>query len=157
VEGFAVMRAYEEALSPWRPAAPGTWTATATSRPGEARAAVDGRRETAWRSGAPQRSGMALELEARVPVRLGGLRLVPAMSGEGPRGLTVELSSDGRTWEPVATRGRGEVAWTGWHVVRLGREGYVVRFAPRDVRGVRVVLTADAPAEWSVAEVEWYE
>jgi hypothetical protein len=100
---------------------------------------------------------MALELAARVPVRLGGLRLVPARSGEGPRGLAVELSSDGQTWEPVATRGRGEVAWTGWHVVRLSREGYVMSFAPRDVRGVRVVLTADAPAEWSVAEVEWHE
>jgi hypothetical protein len=109
-----------------------------------------------WRSGAPQTAGMWLTIALPQPVAVAELQFDSAQSfGRGgsapvvgyPRGYSVQVSQDGKTWsKPVAT-GKGQ----GRHTT--------IAFAPVRAKFVRVTQTdtvAGAP-EWSVGNLRVYQ
>jgi mono/diheme cytochrome c family protein len=138
------------------------WTLTA-SHGSEAAAGAATLR--GWSTGVPQASGMWLTVALAQPAQLTELQFessVAARGGRGrgaadstpsapiigyPRGYSVELSMDGKTWgKPVAT-GKGDGART------------TIAFAPTRAKFVRITQTEsvpDAPA-WSVRNLRIYE
>jgi mono/diheme cytochrome c family protein len=109
-----------------------------------------------WRTGAPQAAGMWLTIALPQPVAVTELQFDSAQSfGRGssapivgyPRGYSVQVSQDGKTWsKPVAT-GKGQ----GRHTT--------IAFAPARAKFVRITQTdtvAGAP-EWSVSNLRVYQ
>jgi glucosylceramidase len=124
-----------------RPIAPTGWTATAVS--GDAALAVDDDASTRWSTGAAQAPGQFLrvDLGKAQPVR----RIVfdtGASTGDYPRGYTITASPDGVHWTTAATTGAGQFA-------QADLRG-------RQIRYVRITLTAPADSWWSVADVRAY-
>ncbi|MBI3455490.1 MAG: discoidin domain-containing protein [Candidatus Rokubacteria bacterium] len=155
--GFAVIRARGEPRPLGQRVGLTGWRVTATHRPAEADRTIDGRPETHWRSGTPQRPGMAVEFDPGHLLRLTGLRLVAARPDETPRALAIRLSPDGTRWARVEPEWRGALGWTGWSLTRLSQGVYAVAFRPQAARRVRLELTGAATgSEWSIAEAEWY-
>jgi hypothetical protein len=119
-----------------------------------------------WSSGVPQAAGMWLAIELPQPAMVTELQFESAMGGGGrggrgaapgaappapvvgyPRGYTVEVSADGKTWSKPVAQGKGEGQRT------------AITFAPTRARLVRITQTdtvADAPA-WSIRNLRVYE
>ncbi|GIM95141.1 glycoside hydrolase family 30 beta sandwich domain-containing protein [Paractinoplanes toevensis] len=124
-----------------RPIAPTGWTATGT---GDVPAnAVDDDASTRFSTGAAQQPGQYLQVDLgrAQPVR----RIVfdtGASTGDYPRGYAITASADGVHWAPVRSAGAGQFA-----------EGDL---RGRNVRFVRITLTAATDTWWSVADVRAY-
>jgi mono/diheme cytochrome c family protein/glucose/arabinose dehydrogenase len=135
------------------------WTITASH---EASAAPGAATLRGWSSGAPQAPGMSLTVELPQPVPVTEIQFDSAQTlsrGRGgpnagatpvvqyPRGYSVQVSLDGKTWsKPVAT-GKGQ----GRHTT--------IAFAPVRAKFVRITQTdtvPDAP-EWSVSNLRIYQ
>jgi mono/diheme cytochrome c family protein len=118
-----------------------------------------------WTSTAPQAAGMWLQVELPQPVVLSELQFESAVSGGGrggrgagaapppppvigyPRGYTVQVSQDGKSWSKPIAQGKGDSARTS------------ISFAPTRARFLRITQTEtvpDAPA-WSVNGLRLYE
>jgi mono/diheme cytochrome c family protein len=138
---------------------PHGWTITASHA---AEAAPGAATLRGWSSGTPQAPGMSLTVELPQPVSVTEIQFDSAQTlsrGRGganagatpvvgyPRGYSVQVSPDGKTWsKPVAT-GKGE----GRHTT--------IAFAPVRAKFVRITQTdtvADAP-EWSVSNLRIYQ
>lgn len=103
--------------------------------------AADDDSETRWTSGRSQRPGDWLEVELHDSVRVTQLVLDSAASlGDWPRQVTVLASPDGESWDTAVPLARGDGAVL---AVELDVEA----------RFLRVELTGEADAWWSVAEV----
>jgi mono/diheme cytochrome c family protein len=133
------------------------WKVTASQNTAQA---VNGLSLTAWSTGEPQKAGMwyqvempatktVTELQFQSPspagnsaaVASGGAPLVTAAGFGYPRGFKVEISTDGTTWNTVAT-----TAATG--------NATTVTFPPAPAKFIRLTLTEspdNAPA-WSVQD-----
>jgi mono/diheme cytochrome c family protein len=109
-----------------------------------------------WSSGAPQAAGMWVTIALPQPVALTEVQFDSAQSfGRGaatpvvgyPRGYSVQVSQDGKTWsKPVAT-GKGQSRHT------------TIAFAPTRAKFVRITQTdtaAGAP-EWSISNLRVYQ
>jgi hypothetical protein len=143
-----------------RPIPPARWSVRASTHPAEAEATFDRRVWTRWT--APKQSGQWLELDLGASYRLVQLTLEAGpFWSDGPDGLRVETSPDGRTWDVAAQTGgllTGMHWWKGHP--RIDESGRViVRLAPRSVRYVRIVQTGVGPPGnlWSVSELFAYE
>jgi mono/diheme cytochrome c family protein len=141
-----------------RPIDPHGWTLTASHGADSVTGASTLR---GWSSGAPQAAGMWLTVELAQPVSVTELQFDSAQvltAGRGagaaatpavgyPRGYSVQVSTDGRSWSrPVAT-GQGQ----GRHTT--------IAFAPTRAKFVRITQTATeagAPA-WSVSNLRIYQ
>jgi mono/diheme cytochrome c family protein len=136
---------------------PSTLTITASTGSDTAAGAASLR---GWNSGAPQAAGMWLTVELPQPASLTELQfdsdqsLSRGRGGAGatpvvqyPRGYSVQVSQDGKTWsKPVAT-GKGQ----GRHTT--------IAFSPTRAKFVRMTQTdsvADAPP-WSVSNLRIYQ
>lgn len=158
VAGFVILRDF----APPPPAAslpPEGWRLSSRPR-GEAALAADRDLLTRWTPGVAQIPGQLLEVDLGSPVTLKGVGLLAGIDErEGPRGLAVELSADGRGWRRVADLQRLPLTFVWEHGaprVRPARE-FRIRFPPTLARVVRLIqLGEDRHARWSVAELFLY-
>jgi len=118
-----------------------------------------------WNSGVPQAQGMWFTVELPQPAMITELQFESMLSGGGrggrgaagaapappvagfPRGYTVQVSTDGKTWSKPVAEGKGEGART------------VITFEPTRATFVRITQSAavaDAPA-WSIRNLRVYE
>jgi hypothetical protein len=82
-----------------------SWKVSASHHSDSARLAIDGDIKTRFDTAGGMAPGMWFQVELAAPETVSGLRLDAGDSfGDYPRGYTVELSDDGKTWgKPVAT------------------------------------------------------
>jgi hypothetical protein len=124
---------------------------------GTGEAAADGRLETRWSTGRPQRPGDSLEVDLPAPTTLVGVDVeLGGFTTDYPRDLVVEIAREDGSWTrvPVELVLDGPLVWAGTHVLRDGVEHVALRFAPIRTRAVRLVQTGEDPVyDWSVAEL----
>lgn len=155
--GFVIVHdLMRERLGP--PLARTDWRVTATHRPEDAVLAIDDRPDTRWGTGVAQRPGMAFTIDLGRVVRIGGVSLdTRSLPGDAPRGLRLEVSADGQSWEEVRLQWRGAVGWTGWTALPLSEGVVSYGFAPRVARAVRLSLTSASEVNWwSIYELRLY-
>ncbi|RXZ68441.1 discoidin domain-containing protein [Agromyces albus] len=118
------------------------WSATASS--GTAANALDGSGSSTWVTGGNQSGDEWLRLDLGAPTVFNRLSMDnTAASGEHPRAIAVEVSSNGSTWKSVASQ--------------PGIDGVsTVRFSPQIARHVRVKQTGTAGVKWSVGEINLF-
>jgi hypothetical protein len=121
--------------------------------PGMAVRTLDNSPRVRWRSPQPQEAGLALRLDLGQPLAISGLVLTNEhWPGDQPRGLAVEVSRDGQTWEspPGLVIQHGKIIWGGDRL--LLRDGHLrITFEPREVSQVRLTLTRSHPRQhWSI-------
>ena len=87
----------------WREVPPGTFTPSSSHNPDGLRRAFDGDRGSRWFTGERQRGREWIELRFRSAVDVARVRLEMDRRSKGdyPRGLAVEGSEDGTTWQPL--------------------------------------------------------
>jgi hypothetical protein len=120
-------------------------------------AMCDGRAETLWRTAGPQQRGDWLAVTLPAPVVLGRVELV---LGHEPRfaarQLRVELSADGRDWQPAdALPGRApaELQPPGGEYSQV-----LLLSPPREARALRLVQTGLGwRRRWGVAELRLFD
>jgi len=138
---------------PLRQVAPSGWAATANP-PGPtdpcctgdvAANAADGDASTRYSTGAAQTPGQYLQLDfgKQIPAREVVVDTGVSL-GDYPRGYSVQVSTDGRSWATVVADGHGAGQFT------------TVDLPGRPIRFVRMTLTAAATSWWSVADVRAY-
>jgi len=124
---------------------------------GSGDAALDGRLDTRWSTGRPQRSGDFLRVDLPAPTVLTGVDLeLGAFTTDYPRDVAVEVARDDGSWMRLAADVvlDGPLVWAGTHVLRDGVERIALRFPPTRARAVRLVQTGEDPVfDWSVAEL----
>jgi glucosylceramidase len=112
--------------------------------PDDGSGALDDDATTRWTTGAAQQPGQSLTVD------LGRAQLVRrvvldtgADTGDFPRGYTLSVSRDGRSWSDVASgTGSGQLT--------------TIDIRPTVAPYLRITQTASAPQWWSVAEVRVY-
>ncbi|GAA2650069.1 glycoside hydrolase family 30 beta sandwich domain-containing protein [Paractinoplanes durhamensis] len=124
-----------------RPITPTGWTALGT---GDVPAgAVDDDASTRFSTGAAQQPGQYLQVDLG---RMQSVRRLVfdtgASTGDYPRGYTITASADGVHWAPVTGMGSGQFT--------------TVDLRGRQIRYVRINLTASSDSWWSVADVRAY-
>ncbi len=124
---------------------------------GSGDAAVDGRLETRWSTGRPQRPGDFMRVDLPAPTMLAGVDLeLGSFTTDYPRDLAVEVAREDGSWTRLAAEVvlDGPLVWAGTHVLRDGVERIALRFAPTRTSAVRLVQTGEDPVfDWSVAEL----
>lgn len=134
------------------------WRVGASVFPGEASLAIDGDLATRWASHSAQRPGTSFEIDLGATEAVTGVRLHSgSFAQDVPRGLRVEGETGEGEWRELGTLAR---PYPGVRVedgrIRFRAEAVVeVRFAPLEVRRLRVVQTGSDPRfDWSIAETE---
>ena len=107
---------------------------------------IDGRRDTAWSSGAPLLPGVAITIALDKPRRVTSI-LLPGPPLTPLRGLVVQGSRDGRTWDPLDARVEGSGFFA-------ERPGVVLRLPGTRVRALRIVANVVRTKPWVVDELE---
>lgn len=118
------------------------WSATASS--GTASNALDGSGTSRWTTGSNQAGGEWVRLDLGAATLFNRLTIDNTNNtGQWPRMLVVETSSDAVTWTSVASQ--------------PGSDGLTtVKFSPQVARYVRVTQTGTASTPWSVGEINLY-
>ncbi len=130
--------------------------ATASHNPTDALLAFDRDAATRWTSLAPLRPGMWLTLDLGNEQEIAELSFLPRFAPDAPRGVRVEVSTDGTSWMKVkeAPLYWGPCSWARGRPLPSNDGWVVVRFAPARARFVRITqLGRDRFYSWSVAEV----
>lgn len=119
------------------------WTITASHKPNDVGAAIDGKAETRYTTGKPQVPGMWFQIELPQEASLVGVQLDSAKSANDyPRGYTLELSTDGQTWKQVSA-GKGIPGVTD------------IKFPATKAKFVKITQTGSvAGLFWSIHELE---
>ncbi|MDD2943460.1 MAG: discoidin domain-containing protein [bacterium] len=124
--------------------------------------AIDGVKESRWSTGGPQQGGESLLLELSAEATIQLLVLSTAQSpSDFPRGLSVDVSLDGVTWQNVFHQQEwlGPLRWTRKGYPYLGAQGDVVvplESAAR-ARFLRFTqLGSDTLFDWSVHEIKLF-
>ncbi len=116
------------------------WTATASVNSSTAGNVLDGDGTTGWTTGAAQQGGEWLQIDMGSPTLLNRVLVDAAgFTGDYPAGYQVLVSSDGSTWNNVAS-GSGTMQQTS------------IFFTPQVAQYVRIVQTGTSSVPWSVAE-----
>jgi hypothetical protein len=133
------------------------WRLTGGPGSGSGSAALDGRLETRWSTGRPQRPGDWLQVDLPAPALVAGVDLeLGGFTTDYPRGVAVEVTREDGSWTrlPAEVVLAGPLVWAGTHVLRDGVERVALRFPPVRTGAVRVVQTGEDPVfDWSVAEL----
>ncbi len=116
-------------------------SASSTEAGGSTQYALDGNLNTRWSSGLPQASGQSINLGLPHVRILAGIKLDAGSSiGDYPYGYSVQTRDDASAWATVATGiGSGQIT--------------TINFAARNVRYLRVELTASSGSWWSIHEL----
>lgn len=114
---------------------------TAASKP---ESAIDGDRRTRWDTGKHQASGEYFQID------LGAVHAVEAIgldytlsSYDYPRGYTVQVSDDAKSWRQVAS-GKGKLEMT------------KIAFSQVKTRYIRILQTGSGGNYWSIQELQVY-
>jgi hypothetical protein len=131
---------------------PKSWKATAWPNGGEASLAVDGDPATRWTSGKGQEPGMFFQVDLGSPQRMEGVSIfLGGALYDYPRGLQIQVSSDGKAWREVKTRVRSAYAFVQGRLLK--KVDY--RFAEEEGRLLRLVQTGTDPqCWWSIYELD---
>lgn len=118
------------------------WSASASS--GTAGNALDSSGSSRWTTGANQTGNEWIRLDLGANTLFNRLTVDNTSNpGQWPRMLVIEASTNGTTWQSVATQ--------------PGSDGLTtVKFSPQVARYVRVSQTATASVPWSVGEINLY-
>jgi mono/diheme cytochrome c family protein len=118
------------------------WRVSASASVQEAAAALDGKGNTAWTTGAPQVAGQWFQVELPQEQPLVGVRLeVPQRSKVAAKQVKVELSSDGQSWTTVVAKAGTSVPNTELH------------FPTARARFVRITQLGAGPDPWAIHEL----
>jgi 4-amino-4-deoxy-L-arabinose transferase-like glycosyltransferase len=117
---------------------------------------------TRWSSNAPQKPGLVLQVDLGETVPdLGRITLLSGKAEDAPRGLRLEISSDGRNWQTVREAAGlwSDLFWSGPHPFNRPGLGRVdITFPPRSGRFIKLTqLGSDPTYYWSVAEYFIYQ
>jgi hypothetical protein len=140
--------AYEEV----KPALP--WLSASFGKEGLP-ALVDGDRETAWTTAAPQAPGEWIQVDLPAPRTIGSVELL--LRGRGRmygKNLHVFVTEDGKEWSRVSVmQGRPPVAA---QLPSPGGSAQVLIFEPRRVRALRIEQVGRRERAWGVAELRLF-
>jgi mono/diheme cytochrome c family protein len=120
------------------------WKLTASHNAASLALAVDGKADTRYDTRTPQVPGMWVQIELPAETTLTGVRLdASGSNSDYPRGYTVELSGDGKTWaKPIAT-GEGNSALT------------EIKFPVAKTKFIRITQTGTVKGLfWSIHELD---
>jgi mono/diheme cytochrome c family protein len=120
------------------------WKLTASHNAASLALAVDGKADTRYDTRTPQVPGMWVQIELPAETTLTGVRLdASGSNSDYPRGYTVELSGDGKTWaKPIAT-GEGNSALT------------EIKFPAAKTKFIRITQTGTVKGLfWSIHELD---
>lgn len=132
--------AFDELPPPGPPVVP-MLSASSTENGFDPARALDGRRDTAWRSASSARGPQWLRIDLGSGRELGGL-VVSFEPGRVPRDFAVEVSDDGASWRTVREiSGNGRA--TSWNA-----------FPEIEARHLRLGLKAGSGAGYGVAEID---
>lgn len=136
----------------------GEWKIAASVNEGLIDRARDGRTDTCWNTGMPQMSNMWVQVELQAPRPVAKIDVsLGKWVMDFPRGLQVDVSMDGTTWQTVRSPKSvgGMSYWEGTHPRFLVYGDYfTLTFPATPARFVRMTLTESHPKFcWSIAEL----
>jgi hypothetical protein len=131
------------------------WKAWASSNAGEARAALDGKPDTAWSTAATQARGDYFSLEFPEPLELSGIELLQGPNPlDFPRSFVVERSEDGLSWTELLAESEGMPVLTSQTIEDFRNYRMLLSFPSRSMRYLRVRLTDFYGRHlWSIGEI----
>ena len=159
VGDLALLRPLAPSRHAGRPLAPGQLMLTASRQPEWAPLAVDGDRSTRWATGRPQASGDWLQIDLRAAAPVRAVQVWTRTRLDWPRGVALEGSADGASWQALPTRvsTEGVLRWGGIALLRDGVDAVRLDFTPTVLRALRLILTRGDPVyDWSVHELTVY-
>ena len=130
--------------------------ATASHNATDASLAFDRDAVTRWTTLGPLRPGMWLTLDLGAEQEIAEVSFLPRFAPDAPRGLRVDISSDGTSWQKLkeAPLYWGPCSWARGRPLPANDGWVVVRFPPARGRFVRLTqLGRDRLYSWSIAEV----
>jgi len=139
------------------PLSPSSLSLEASDGRGSERLALDGRLETRWGSGAPQRRGMTFRVGFAEPTDVTWVRIRMGQLGrDRARALALETSVDGEHWNrqevPTAVDG---IRWKDGIPEENARGDLDLWVNCRGIRALRLVnLGQSSRFDWSIAELE---
>lgn len=135
----------------------------AGSGPDEPDAVRDGDPRTAWETAVPQKGGDRLEIGLAEPATVAAVSLgLGYPFDEFPRHLVLSIDDVEAGWQRVAYADGPEERWDTLRMLleRPREAAWILRFPPRRVRGVRLMVgwRADDPSwpRWRVPELDFY-
>jgi len=118
------------------------WKLSASHSGEDLKAAFDGDPQTRYTTSASMVPGMWVQVELPGKTRLGGVTLdARGSNGDYPRGYTVQVSDDGKTWGKPLAKGDG------------GNALLEITFPPVDAKFLRVTQTGKHRLYWSIHEM----
>jgi mono/diheme cytochrome c family protein/glucose/arabinose dehydrogenase len=123
------------------------WKVSASDNNATAPLAIDGNPATRYTSGLPQHPGQWYQVELPAEAEISGVKLDQRkFSTDFPRGYSVQVSTDGVTWEKPVAEGKRSGA-----VTEIG-------FAPVKTRFIRITQTGSVRNYfWSIGELQLLE
>lgn len=134
-----------EALSPQPIEAKSTWVLSSNFNEGELSKGCDGDPTSRWTTKTEQSPGAWVSVKLPAPEPIQGIVLDSGSSrNDYPRAYKVELSRDGKTWDPPIIEGKGSSALT------------EIQFPkPVTTSFIRITQTGSAPGKyWSIHELK---
>lgn len=114
---------------------------TAASKP---ESAIDGDRRTRWDTGKHQASGEYFQIDLGAVHAIEAIELIYTLSSyDYPRGYTVQVSDDAKSWNQVAS-GKGKLELTR------------IAFSQVQTRYIRIQQTGSGGNYWSIQELQVY-
>ena len=121
------------------------WKLSASHNAGKAGQAVDGNLGSRYDTGAYMRPGMWFQVDLPAAMEVSGLRMDAAGSrGDFPRGYSVTVSLDGKTWSAPVAKGAGTQPLT------------EVFFAGVKAKHIRITQTGQFRLYWSIHDLQIY-
>lgn len=123
-----------------------SWKVTASHKPEDAGMAIDGNKNTRYTTGTPMKPGMWFQVELPEPAELVGLTVDAGKSrNDYPRGCTVELSADGKTWSKAA------------EVPEEKLTKLSIDFPKQTARYLRITQVGEIQSFWSIHDLQLFE
>lgn len=120
-----------------------SWKLTTSHKPGDAAKAVDANQGTRWATGEAMRGGEWFQVELPADTDLAGLAMdSQATPQDYPRKFNIEVSTDGRTWQPAA-------------IAQEGKTPLIEIVFPTPKRGkfIKITQTGSAGSHWGFHEL----
>lgn len=120
-----------------------SWKLTTSHKPGDAAKAVDGNQSTRWATGEVMRGGEWFQVELPAEIELAGLAMdSQANPQDYPRKFNVEVSTDGRIWQPALMSQDGKTP-----LIELAFP------TPKRGRFIKITQTGSAGSHWGFHEL----
>jgi 4-amino-4-deoxy-L-arabinose transferase-like glycosyltransferase len=134
------------------------WRLTSNRRPDILSLMMDGKQETHWDTGEPQKAGDSMTIDLGSVEKICKIRFdLTGVEFDAPSGYKLEISRDGNEWQKVYESGavtegffwENDQPWT-----YVGNNFFTTAFAPVDCRFIRMTLTkSQRRFWWSIAEI----